>query len=75
MCITVNSDGMDVKNRKILAFHTLKLRKIGIIFILGSLSNINLCMVSKFVFDSLSSYLGCFCFVLFSKPTAKFDDF
>lgn len=58
---------MDVKNGKTLAFDALKLRKITIIFILGSLSNTNLYMVSMFMFDYLSWYLECFvvCFVLF----------
>lgn len=54
MCITVSFDSMDVKNGKILAFDALKLRKITIIFILGSLSNTDLYMVSIFMFDNLS---------------------
>lgn len=66
---------MDVKNGKILAFDALKLRKITIIFILGSLSNTNLYMVSMFMFDYLSWYLECFVCFVFSKPTAKLDGF
>lgn len=55
-------DGMDGKNRKILAFESLKLRKITVIFILGSLGPLlitlsNLYMGSRITFDYLSWYL------------------
>lgn len=79
MCITVSFDSVDMKNGKILAFDALKLRKIIIIFILGSLSNTNLYMVSIFMFDffpSIWSVLGSlFVCLFFPKPSAKFDGF
>ena len=45
-------DGMDGKNRKILAFDSLKLRKITMIFILGSLGPLLITLIFIWVAES-----------------------